>query len=92
LKEQYDSVIDMMDKEQLASESNNINIRKLGSDMKPSEFTAGTDYASDKSINGEKTEFPKFAETERFSFMHQIDQEELKKNKGATKFGKETKI
>ena len=89
LKEQYDAVIDMMDKEQLESTSNNINIRKLGADMLPSEFTSGVDYVADKSVNANPN-FQKFAETERFAKEVGINglEESIRQNKGTTHFGK----
>ena len=85
MKEQYDSVIDMMDKEQLESTSKNINIRKLGADMLPSEFVEKRLADSrDESANAE-TENPRLIEAEKHTKVHDIDEAKLRRNDGMPK-------
>ncbi|MGA3059586.1 MAG: hypothetical protein ABSD92_04365 [Candidatus Bathyarchaeia archaeon] len=86
-KQQFDAVIESMDKELLSHSTNAINERKLGADMLPSEFCEhGTD-SRDKSVNANPN-FPKFSEVDRFSKEHDIDQNALKQNNGTPKFAK----
>ena len=70
--------------ETLKSSTNDVNVRDdFARDMKPEEFTEkGTDYPSDESI-GANPELEKYPETERFAKSHEIDENEIRKNKKA---------
>ena len=87
--DEINSTVSEFDKSQLEGEVNQINERAMGADMPASAFTVKStpDFVADKSINAE-TEFPRFSETERFSFMHEINEKELRENKGLKNVGK----
>ena len=89
-KEQYNAVINSMDKQE-PIESNNINLRAQSQDVLPSEFVEKKIMDSrDESINA-STELPRFSEIERFSKVVAIDEAKLRRNDGMPKVAKTDK-
>jgi len=91
MSEERNKIISQFDQSQLKGESNQINERAMGADMKPSEFTEGIDFCCDKSAQANPN-LEKFAETERFAKEVDIDEESLRRNEGMRKMAKVDKI
>jgi len=91
--EEQDSIINRFDVSQIeaAEQNNSIDERAQGADVEPSEFTHGTDYASDTPANQDST-VKLLKECESYCHEIPISQEEMKKNVGLKKVAKESKI
>lgn len=85
-----DFVISKIEQSQLAHSENNINVRELSEDPETPAYNVNPDLIG-KSYGAETKAYPeleKYPETSRFSFMHQIDEKEFKKNAGMPKVAK----
>lgn len=94
IQDDVSKVVDSIEgKEQLKSTNNDVDVRAIAEAPQKDSMTAFNEddgeTAYGASCKGEIDEQNKnYPETERFSFMHQIDSEEMRKNNGMGKVAK----
>jgi len=82
-KKIYENItLDKIDKSQLKNASNNVDMREMSRDPDyPNYSEVPLDKPSDIKTNTDSEISPHYEETERYSFMHTIDEKEFRENK-----------